>query len=545
MDLSDLIKIFLKDNKKFLLAYVLLMLAYPISSVYLPKYYGKLLEELKNEQPLQIKNVIILIVVSNIMFVALDKCDSIFMPKLQAYIRTNIVHTIIRAYEDKYQEQEIGKLMAKIVRLPLVIRDLTRQIRNYVIPICLILILTTFRFARIHTSLGVFFSGIFIGTFFAFIPALKRALYIAMKSDSDSDDVHELISELFDNILDIYGSNTVEDEIKNLEQIQTENIEAYQKTFTYTNTLRTAFNMVNLIWVVIMLAYVYKLYKSQIISLGDMVSVVVTCGYIMNELGGLVAEMPDFIYNLGIFLGANNYINSLDLGEYTETTQDDIKKYSNNTGTITFDNVTVKYEDKKPTVQNFNLDIKPGERIAFIGKIGSGKSTLVKAMLKLLKITEGKIYVNGYDIQDIQPSIVRSWIFYVPQNPAAFNRTFYENITYGNRNVDKQTVENMIREYGLSNFFTGINMDTMVGRKGSFFSGGQRMVMFLLRISLNNHKKIIVLDEPTSSLDSDTSEIILKLIQKMTKHKTVIIVSHDPSISSFVDKTIEIGCNNV
>lgn len=538
MDLNTLIKTFLNENKTFLVGYIILMLAYPISSVILPKYYGKILEDLKSDQPLRIREAVFFILISNIMFVALDKCDAIFIPKLQAYIRTNVVQVIIQTYEDKYQEQEIGRLMAKIIRLPLVVQNLARQIRNYIIPIGLILVITVIQFARVRPSLGVFFAGILIGTTVAFIPALKRALSIAMDSNSDSDDVHELISELFDNILDIYGSNTYETEIKNLEKRQEENIQTYQKTFTYTNNLRTIFNLINLAWVIIMLAYVYKLYKSNIISLGNMVSVVITCGYIMNELGGFVGEMPDFIFNLGIFLNANHYIRNLDLTEYNRDIQPENYK---NTGSVKFDNVTIQYEGKSPIINDFNLDIKPGESIAFMGQIGSGKSTLVKAMMKLLKITSGTIYINGYDIKNLPPSLVRSWIFYVGQNPVAFNRTFYENITYGVLGISKEKIQGLIQDYGLSNFFSGIDMDTMVGRKGSFLSGGQRMVMFLLRILLNQNKKIIILDEPTSSLDKATSELIIELIRKMTYGKTLIIVSHDPNISSIVDKTINIG----
>lgn len=538
MDLTTLIKNFLKDNKGFLAGYLLFMLAYPISSVYLPQYYGQILEELKNDQQLRLREAIFLIIVSNAMFVALDKCDAIFIPKLQAYIRTNVVQVIIRTYEDKYQEQELGNLMAKIIRLPLVVRDIARQIRNYIIPIGIILMLTVVRFARVHASLGVFFAGILGITVIAFIPTLKHALSIAMESNDDSDDMHELIAELFDNILDIYGSNTYETEIKNLEKRQEESIQAYQKTFNYTNKLRTVFNLVNLAWVIIMLAYVYKLYKSNVITLGDMVSVVITCGYIMNELGGLVGEMPDFIFNLGIFMNANKYISTLDLTQY-ETRDINPEDYTN-TGSVKFDNVTIKYGDKDPVIKNFNLTINSGERVAFMGKIGSGKSTLVKAMMKLLKISDGAIYVNGCDIANLEPSTVRSWIFYVGQTPAAFNRTFYENITYGTTGVSRETVENLIAKYDLSKFFTGITMDTIVGRKGSFLSGGQRMVMFLLRILLNVNKKIIILDEPTSSLDEDTGKLIRNLIQTMTIGKTVIIVSHDPIMSTIVDRTIKL-----
>ena len=111
MNINKLVQKFLKDHKLYIVAYVVFMFAYPLTSVLLPKYYGQLIDELKEGKKLHYKNALIILIVTNVMYVILDKIDSYFLPKLQAYIRVHIVKVVLQNYKDRFEEQEIGILI--------------------------------------------------------------------------------------------------------------------------------------------------------------------------------------------------------------------------------------------------------------------------------------------------------------------------------------------------------------------------------------------------------------------------------------------------
>jgi ABC-type bacteriocin/lantibiotic exporter with double-glycine peptidase domain len=206
-------------------------------------------------------------------------------------------------------------------------------------------------------------------------------------------------------------------------------------------------------------------------------------------------------------------------------------------GSISFENISIIY-DKKEILKNFSLNIKPRESIIILGKIGSGKSSLIKSLLKLIKFN-GNIYIDGVNTKNISITDIRSGILYIRQNPLPFNRTFYENVMYGIENITKTDVDKIFLKYNLKTFFDK-DLNAKVGRKGNNLSGGQRMIMFLLRILIHDNKKIIILDEPTSSLDDDTSIIIMNIIKDIVKNQTTIIITHDTRLSNIVDRIIKL-----
>ena len=201
--------------------------------------------------------------------------------------------------------------------------------------------------------------------------------------------------------------------------------------------------------------------------------------------------------------------------------------------------VGIKYGDKE-VVKNFNLHVSPGETVAILGNIGSGKSSLIKALLLLNKNISGQILVDDQDISDVNPVSLRKQIVFVPQNPIPFNRNLLENITYGNNDIGKEEVEELFKEYDLAHFFGGTKLEDNIGRKGSKISGGMKTMIYLLRVLLSNEKRIIVLDEPTASLDTETCNKILPVLKKVCENKTVIIITHDTRVIPIVTRIIKL-----
>ena len=193
-----------------------------------------------------------------------------------------------------------------------------------------------------------------------------------------------------------------------------------------------------------------------------------------------------------------------------------------------------KYKNNnKYSLKGINLDIKPFENILIMGEIGSGKSTLCKLLVRFLSDYQGSIKINGILNTKINIDILRENIIYINQNPNLFNRTLKENLMYG-INTKKYTLDNLLdklSEVGLDDvkkdFKNKINKK--VGKLGSHLSGGQRQIIWILR-SLFSNAKLIILDEPTSSMDIKTKKKIMKLVRELSKKKGLIIITHDKNI---------------
>jgi ATP-binding cassette subfamily B multidrug efflux pump len=220
-----------------------------------------------------------------------------------------------------------------------------------------------------------------------------------------------------------------------------------------------------------------------------------------------------------------------------DVSKDTTTKFEITKGEITFENISINYGNKQ-VLQNFSLNIKSKESLVIMGGIGSGKSSLIKSLLKLIEY-EGNIYIDGKNTKNISTSSIRSKILYIRQNPLPFNRTIYDNITYGIDNVNKNNVIDLINRYQIDKIFNK-QLDFKVGRKGEKLSGGQRMILFLLRILIQNNKKVIILDEPTSSLDDVTVKIIINIIKDIIKRQTTIIITHDKRLFKLSDKVIKL-----
>jgi ABC-type bacteriocin/lantibiotic exporter with double-glycine peptidase domain len=157
--------------------------------------------------------------------------------------------------------------------------------------------------------------------------------------------------------------------------------------------------------------------------------------------------------------------------------------------------------------------------------VGKGKSTLLKMILKLTYPSNGEILL---DDMNLPYDVIRKNISYIPQTPILFNRKLYKNIVYGTKST-KEDVIHLMKKYNLNGVFGKHDLEDDVGKGGGNLSGGQKQVVIILRSILRN-SSIILLDEPTSSLDKKLKNIIMELIFDVFKDKTVLIITHDEDI---------------
>lgn len=215
-------------------------------------------------------------------------------------------------------------------------------------------------------------------------------------------------------------------------------------------------------------------------------------------------------------------------------------------GKIEFIDVNFNYNKTRRVINKLNLSIKPGERIALVGPSGAGKTTVVKLLLRIHDVTSGRVCIDGKKISDVTQDSLHENISLVPQDPILFHRTLLENIRYGKPDAtDKEVME----ASKLSHCHDFISLfpygyDTYVGERGVKLSGGERQRVAIARAILRN-APILVLDEATSSLDSESEMFIQDALDGLMKNKTVIIIAHRLSTIMKMDRILVIDGGTV
>ena len=224
-------------------------------------------------------------------------------------------------------------------------------------------------------------------------------------------------------------------------------------------------------------------------------------------------------------------------------------------GEIEFKNLNFNFNETRKILEDINLVIKPGEKVALIGPSGAGKTTFIRLLLKLYVPTSGEILIDGQDIQKITQESLRKNISMVPQDTILFHRTLADNIAYGKRDLPargaqagatKEEIEKAATLAHCDEFIKDLpfGFGTFVGERGIKLSGGERQRVAIARAILKN-APILVLDEATSSLDSHSEMMIQDALNTLMAGKTTIVIAHRLSTIQKMDRIIVIDGGKV
>ena len=196
-------------------------------------------------------------------------------------------------------------------------------------------------------------------------------------------------------------------------------------------------------------------------------------------------------------------------------------------GDIVFTDVDFGYTDEKMVLHNINLFAHEGQKIAFVGSTGAGKTTMVKLLMKFYQPTKGSILLDGVDLNNINRSDLKGIFGMVLQDTNLFTGTIKENIKYGKENATDEEIVNAAKLANAHDFITRLpqGYDTMLTSNGANLSQGQRQLLSIARAAIND-PPVMILDEATSSIDTRTEKIVQEGMDKLMKGRTVFVIAH-------------------
>tara|TARA_Y100000389_G_scaffold189661_1_gene213666 strand:+ start:719 stop:2389 length:1671 start_codon:yes stop_codon:yes gene_type:complete len=531
---------FIKKNWKLYIIYFILLLSIPLETTAIPHYYGEIINILKSGDFVAGKVAFMTLLCIWILIQTFNLANSYLntylMPKFQSFIRQYFFNKIIDSYSQDYKELELGQIIAKIIRSPGIIQNIFIEIRDFIFRNMFVTGANAIYLSYHHPMLGGIFMVsiliIYITSYFYY----NSCHGFVKKTEDAYDHVHEQIQDTLTNLLSIYTCQKSKDEKKRVEKFNDTTSKRQTETGMCNNKFRVIFSI---LYVIIFLALnygAYHLYKEGKIKLKAIVSI-----FILNY--SIFGSLSDFYYDAYAFMNVytkvehiTNFIDSMpsigkDKGEKIPNPKEI---------TIEFKDVSFTHPNtKKAIYEDLNLVIPPKQNLAIMGSIGSGKSTAMKLLVRLQKHQKGDILINGQNLNNLDLTNVRKNIIYVPQHPILFNRTLWDNLSYGIEGIEPTDVYKILKDSGL-NDIENVYREKMykdVGKLGSNLSGGQKQLVWLIRCMLRP-SSVIILDEPTSALDEKSRRNVENVIKALSKTRTLIVITHDKELLQHMDRMI-------
>jgi ABC-type multidrug transport system fused ATPase/permease subunit len=356
------------------------------------------------------------------------------------------------------------------------------------------------------------------------------------------------LEENFNNLLNIYLNDKTKDTIKDNEEIETKYIDIYRAQNKELEQFSGRLKVNNYLFSFISM---YMLYK-QTTDHSELVNCLLIFTFYLGTLENMSEDIPFSLMTLGNIKNIEEALVAKDPNHvrvhpiYTEIDRTimikDVK------GKIDFDNVWFRYytNEDKYVLKNFSLHIKEGAKIALVSQSGFGKTTSMKLLLGFYKPEKGNILLDGVNIKDIPLNQLRTYINYINQKTFLFHDTIINNMKYGNTKTTEFIIEFLKNNDLITIFCDGKGsvldcLNKTVEKNGTNISMGMQKVIFLVRGILKDNTSVYVFDEPLTSIDPVTRAKVLRMIQKETSTKTMIIITHDKEVSSIVDSTINLS----
>lgn len=276
------------------------------------------------------------------------------------------------------------------------------------------------------------------------------------------------------------------------------------------------------------------LFQNQLISIGVIVMAISIIGDLTNQLFFIGQEIRDSSKLYGQIKEGLDEI----LSEHLIVDAPNASKLVFDRGEISIESIDFDYDNTR-VFKDFSIKIPAGQKVGLVGKSGAGKTTFVSLLLRHFDTNSGSIKIDGQDIKNVTLESLRQAIAFVPQDTSLFHRTIRENISYSNPDATEKQIINAAKSAQAHEFISNLpnGYETLVGERGVKLSGGQRQRIAIARAFLKN-APILILDEATSSLDSESEQAIQQSLEKLMHDRTVIAIAHRLSTLKKMDRIV-------
>lgn len=538
---------FVKKRKASFIFIQLLLFAWPIKSTVWP-YLFKLFIDKITRYPTIKSNIwsdFSSILLSWIFFWVLIEMmnrghgvvGSKLYPKFEADIRMFMFSSISTHPYSFFVANLAGSISNKMNDLISSSTNVVMMITTTFIPVSLAIIVSFFIFSFINYIFVLLLSIWIILHFGICFINIKKCMDIANKHAHSRSQLVGHIVDVITNIINVKLFSKQQYEYRNIWLIQKEEQERNIAVQMKLEKIRIMLGILSFFFLGIFMTWcVLYCWQRNILSVGDVVLIFSITGNIQLLTWIAGQELPKLFKELGICRQALSIINP----EIHIHVKNNLQKFTIKKGEIKFENVTFCYEKGGIKLfDNLSVVISGKSKVGLVGFSGSGKSSFINLITRIIDVEYGKIYIDGIEINKVSADDLRNQIAVIPQEPVLFHRSIMENIRYGNIEATNEEVIYAAKLAHCHDFICNLpqNYSTLVGERGIKLSGGEKQRIAIARAILKN-APILILDEATSALDSVTEKSIHKSLDLLAKSRTIIIISHRVSTLRKIDRII-------
>ncbi len=457
-----------------------------------------------------------------------------FETSLIADLKRKFFNHLLGLSYNFHTTHKTGGLISKLVRLGSAVERMTDVLLFNFSPLILQLVvvfISLMYFSLVPALVVLFTVLIFVSYCFSIQKIQEKSSIIAYDvEDNEKANVADIFTNI-DSVKCFAKEGKMRSRFKKLSELTKR---ATLKNWHYFRWMDSGQSLILALGIIFLFYFSLRDFLSGKLTLGSVVFIYTVFGTMMGPLFGFVHGIRDFYRSMASF----EVIFKFNKIENEIKDKINAKNLKVKSGTIEFKNINFWY-GKRELFKDFNLKINKNEKVAFVGHSGCGKTTLIKLLYRLYDVNSGGVLIDGEDIRNFKKESLRREIAIVPQECILFDDTLYNNISFSNSKAKKPDVFRAIKFAQLDKIIDTFpkGEKTIVGERGVRLSGGEKQRVSIARAILAD-KKILVLDEATSSLDSRTEHEIQKDLAKLMEGRTSIIIAHRLSTIMGADKIV-------
>lgn len=537
-------------SKRYFLAMAILTAAIALMEVSLFGFLGELVNWLSSKTPDDLMNesgktligfgLLVLIIMPTTMYVRSLLIHQTIFGNFPMLIRWLAHNYLLGQSVNYYHNEFAGRLATKVMQTALAVRDTVAKILDVMLYVAVyfggILLLIA--------SLDMWLALPFLVWLIAYITVLRIMLpklsRVASKQADARSSMTGRIVDTYTNITTVKLFSHSERESKYAQAGMEEFLTTVYPQMRLATTITTSVWLCNAVLTFSVGALSIYLWLNQSVTAGAIAAAIAVVLRLHGMSQWIMWEVSALFENIGTVRDGMKTLTEIrhvqDLPNATELklTQ----------GAISFNNISFNYGENRKVIDDFSLDIKPGEKIGLIGRSGAGKSTLVNLLLRFYDLEKGSITIDGQNVAEVKQDSLRKYIGMVSQDTALLHRTVRENLSYGRPEASEEEIQEATKQAAAHNFILDLQdnkgnkaYDAEVGERGVKLSGGQRQRVAIARVLLKN-APILILDEATSALDSEVEQAIQENLRTLMEDKTVIAIAHRLSTIAALDRLI-------